>query len=263
MKDLLVKINPTFTELTDAQSKSIAEGRLLILLARCSVEYSGRSASKLGSGDRIVIVKPDRSVLVHRRAGRDAVNWQPPGSVIKIQTSDHSTTLRAFRPRQRETLLIRLEEVYLVASMKPTDDARLEMLLTEKELYQVIASHPELIEEGLRIASAQRVVGEGVADFSARDSRGNYVVIEVKKDPVSPDAVKQLYGYVAALRQNPLNVRGILLGPSISKAARSLLSSLKLEFRQIDLKKCAALLQEAKEEHHENLDRHLSKDYSH
>lgn len=40
---------------------------VLIVVVCCSVEYVGRARSTLGWGERIVIVKPDGSVLVHIR----------------------------------------------------------------------------------------------------------------------------------------------------------------------------------------------------
>ena len=63
-----------------------ARDNVLIVVGCCSVEYSGRARSTLGWGARIVIIKPDGSVLVHQRAGREPVNWQPPGTRVRYQT---------------------------------------------------------------------------------------------------------------------------------------------------------------------------------
>ncbi|NIA11896.1 MAG: DUF91 domain-containing protein, partial [Nitrospiraceae bacterium] len=61
-----------------------AGDNVLIVVGCCSVEYSGRARSTLGLGERIVIVKPDSSVLVHQRAGRELVNWKPPETGVQI-----------------------------------------------------------------------------------------------------------------------------------------------------------------------------------
>lgn len=166
--------------------------------------------------------------------------------------------IKAYRPKQRETLQLLIEKIYVLSSMRLVDDARFDMLMDEKELYQVILRHPEMIEEGLRITSSQKEIGEGIADFSAVDVKGNYVLVEVKKDPVGPDAVRQLYKYVSDLRKTSPTVRGILVSPSIKKAARSLLTALNLEFNALDLRECAAILEADKEIFSEKLDKHFS-----
>ncbi|MBI4258032.1 MAG: endonuclease NucS [Thaumarchaeota archaeon] len=257
MSSAFTILDPAPEQVAIEVSKGVAEGRLITLLCLCSIDYSGRSSSKLGSGDRLVIIKSDRSILVHRKSGLDAVNWQPPGSVITVSQGGDVPVIKAYRPKQRETLKLSLEKVYLLASMRLVDDARFEMLMDERELYHVILHHPELIEEGLRITSSQKEIGEGIADFSAVDVNGNYVVVEVKKDPVGPEAVRQLYKYVSELRKTS-NVRGLLLSPSIKKAAKSLLASLNLEFNALNLKECARLLEADRERFSEKLDKHFS-----
>ena len=58
----------------------------------------GRVRSTLGWGEHIVIVKPDGSMLVHQRVGREPVNWQLPDTRARYQTeTDNGTpTLRGF-----------------------------------------------------------------------------------------------------------------------------------------------------------------------
>ncbi len=257
LADLFTRVNPSPKEVAEQVSMGVAEGRLIILVGQCSVEYLGRSSSRLGLGDRLVIIKQDRSVLVHRKTGYDAVNWQPPKCVISVKQTGDTVTLSAYRPKHRENLVVSLPRVYLLASVCPEDDAKFEMLLTEKELYKAILAHPYLVERGLRIVSSQREIGEGVADFSATDSKGNYVVVEVKKDPVGPEAVKQLYKYVSTLRKGAPSARGILLSPGITKSAKKLLTTLGLEFRKLDLKEIARMAQAESGEGLDRLDRHL------
>ena len=60
--------------------EAIRSKRLLIVVGRMEVSYAGRASSILGSGDRVLMIKPDGSVLIHRPMGYEPVNWQPPGS---------------------------------------------------------------------------------------------------------------------------------------------------------------------------------------
>src|SRR5947208_6120615 len=55
-----------------------------LIVARCSVEYSGRLSARLPEALRLVIVKADGSVLVHADAGGyKPLNWMTPPTVIE------------------------------------------------------------------------------------------------------------------------------------------------------------------------------------
>ncbi|NYZ80029.1 DUF91 domain-containing protein, partial [Candidatus Micrarchaeota archaeon] len=72
-------------ELKDAyelSKKAIDDKRNLIVVGECSVKYHGRAASKLSSGERIVIIKQDGSFLVHQNKNMAAINYQPPKGVV-------------------------------------------------------------------------------------------------------------------------------------------------------------------------------------
>jgi RecB family endonuclease NucS len=58
---------------------AIDRAEMVTVFGRCTVEYEGRAASTLGPGDRLVVLKPDGTVLVHTDEGQKPVNWQPPG----------------------------------------------------------------------------------------------------------------------------------------------------------------------------------------
>ncbi|ACL10433.1 indolepyruvate ferredoxin oxidoreductase, alpha subunit [Desulfurococcus amylolyticus 1221n] len=88
MADLLVWEKPDLNTLPGVIKKAIVEGRVVIIIGECSIEYEGRSASRLGNGERILIIKQDGSVLVHRPQGYSPVNWQPETSVIEVWTDD-------------------------------------------------------------------------------------------------------------------------------------------------------------------------------
>ena len=64
--------------------EGIRSGSLIVLMGLMEVYYEGRAASSLGPGERLLIIKQDGSLLVHRPTGYEPVNWQPPGSKIEI-----------------------------------------------------------------------------------------------------------------------------------------------------------------------------------
>ncbi len=76
-----------------------------------------------------------------------------------------------------------------------------------------------------------------------RTELGNLVVIELKRNPATKDAVMQLERYLDTLRKKvnkPL--RGIVVAPELRKSAQPLLSSLKLEFVRLAPEKCFTVL---------------------
>ena len=221
------------------------------------MDYVGRARSKMGMGERLLMIKPDHSILVHRKSGRDPVNWQPPGSIVQAEAHEDDVVIQCIRRSPREELKLKFRSASFFAALRLVDDAYFDMLLTEEELYSIILRNPELVEPGLRIVRLQKETKVGVIDLIARDGDGAYVVIEVKKNPANADAVKQLNRYVAELRGKTGSVRGVLAAPQINASSQRLLTSLGLEFRRLDLKKCAEHLVKEERSGTVSLDRHL------
>jgi len=220
--------------LTDA----ISRHSYIVVFGNCSVTYRGRGASRIGPGDRMVVVKPDGAVLVHRPSGYSPVNWQPDSQALTAEQQGDTLILRSVRGRPREVLEILFHDVYAVLVVEGLrDNAEFIEYLDEAELRDYLAANPDEIEEGLHVIRKERPIGAGYADIVARDREGRYVVIEVKRVTASREAVRQLHRYVEKLREeNPAApVRGILVAPSISKEAKKLLESLGLEYRQVDV----------------------------
>jgi len=239
-------LQPQLEELAKFLRQHLSVRRaLLIILANCSVEYEGRSASHLGEGDRLIIIKPDGAVLVHRPWGYSPVNWQPDSKVLEVfmetkHNSEKVVVIKSVRARPREVLLIRISKAYLVAAAQGLEDsAEFVEYLDERQIRDILASHPEEIEPGLRIVRVEKPIEPGFIDLYGIDSQGNNVIIEIKRVTANVSAVKQLKEYVDAFKaKNPhTRVRGILVAPSISKEALLLLNKYGLEFKQINIEK--------------------------
>lgn len=231
-------LQPTLEEAGNLLKDGLARKRFIIAAGLCRVEYTGRASSKLDWGERLLLIKQDNSLLLHRAKGFEAVNWQPPGSIFTVKQEGGYLTIRSYRREHQETLNIVFKEFTLLAHLHLVDEAEFEMHLSEEEMYQAIALHPELIEPGFRILSQQRRLSTGVADFTGYDSQGRYTVVEVKRKAVDARAVKQAYKYLRGLKEKGLEVRGIIASPSISVEAMRLAAALGLEFKKINLSKC-------------------------
>ena len=79
-----------------------------LIVARCSVEYSGRLSARLPEALRLVMLKADGSVLVHADAGGyKPLNWMTPPTVVEEE--DGRIVVRKLKGEDR--LDIRLAEV--------------------------------------------------------------------------------------------------------------------------------------------------------
>ncbi len=257
MSEFVIKSRPSLTESEPILFHAVSKRLYSIIVCRCRVDYRGRSSSKLDWGDRVVMVKPDGSVLVHRKTGHNAVNWQPPGAFISVSVHNGNLIIRADRRKPREILIVVLSEVMFVSTFSLSDDALIDMVLTEEELYSVLISHSDLIEDGFRISAEQKDLGGGKADIIGYDKNGIYTVVEVKKVAADVSAVKQLYKYVSGMRKTSQNIRAILLAPTIKPAAKKFSKTLAIDYRPIDIKKCADIYIKTPSSGASRLDRHL------
>ncbi|MCY0868349.1 MAG: endonuclease NucS [Desulfurococcus sp.] len=236
MEDLVVLEKPSSPQLPDLLRKAVREGRLVIVIGECSVEYEGRGASRLGSGERILVIKQDGSVLLHRPTGYSPINWQPSSSTIEVWSSD-DTALRVLsvRSKPREVLDVSFTRVDLVVIAGLKDKAEYTMYLDEAEMKSIIVRHPEIVEPGFRVVEDEKKLEAGQADIYGLDKNGNPVIVELKRVTASREAVLQLYSYVESYESKyGRRPRGILVAPSFSPSALEALHRLKLEYKRVD-----------------------------
>lgn len=230
---------PSLDAAASLLSDSLRKRRFIITIGRCRVEYEGRGASRLGPGDRVVVIKPDGAVLVHRPTGYSPVNWQPTSSIINVESSNDLLVVRSIREKPREILTIYFEAVQLITVLSRMEDtAEFIEYVDEAEIRDYLYENPESLEPGLRPLAREKPVGDGYVDIYAVDKNGNPVVIEVKRVTAGVEAVKQLYRYVETIRGSaatPAKVRGLLVAPNITRDALALLNSLGLEYKRINL----------------------------
>ncbi len=242
---LATKINPTIDEATAILEKAFRSRSLVLVIGKCQVDYEGRASSTLSWGERITIVKQDGSVLVHRPYGYEPVNWQPPKCMMRVsQQETGELTIIASRPQPKETVSIEFQEITLIATGGLTDTGDFALHVTEEQMKQAILIAPALVERGLKPLEEEKSLrNAGFTDIYAEDRAGNLVVIELKRNPATKDAVMQLERYLDTLRKKANRpLRGIVVAPDLRKSAQPLLSSLKLEFVRLAPEKCFTLL---------------------
>ena len=209
----------------------------MIMIANCEVFYEGRSKSYLEPGERIIVIKKDKALLIHRPDGYKPVNWQPSQTELTLENRDDDVYLIGIRRKPHEKLLIKLIDIYFALSAKLVDIGEFSMYLTEKEMQMILLKNLSVIEEELRPIAKEKEVNSGKIDILAKDKNDHYVVIELKKHRIGEREVLQLYRYVEEFRKTNPTVRGIIVGPSIDQKALDMLRTLRLDCKIISMKK--------------------------
>ncbi len=220
-------------------NQAIKYKKFIVILASTKIAYEGRGASKIGRGDRLIIIKPDTSVIIHRPFGYSPVNWQPESHVISVARRGDSIILRSIRRNPREILEVEIDKIYtLFTASSLVDDAEFIEYLDEHEMRDCLVKHPEELDVS-KIIAVEKKIGEGYADIVAEDKEGSYVIIEVKRVTAGIQSVEQLKRYVDSFKERGggRRVRGILVAPSISRDALLRLREYRLEYHRVNLSK--------------------------
>ncbi|HWG92375.1 MAG TPA: endonuclease NucS [Candidatus Thermoplasmatota archaeon] len=210
--------------------------KVVAIVARCKIDYQGRAASQLSTGDRFILLKPDGTLLVHTAEKLKPVNWQPPGCQFQAGLDGDLVVVTCSREKPREVVKLTLEEVYAIQSFRLADDEVLELSGTEDEMQELLAKKPELVEPGFKMWRRERDSRRGPMDLYGEDVDGNRVIVETKRRAATVGDVEQIRRYVEkerAARGEGIRVRGILLAPSVSETAKRYLADLGLEWREI------------------------------
>ena len=238
-------VSPQLTDCRDLINDALAKQKVLIVTGNCTVDYEGRAASKLTWGERVLMIKADGSVLLHRRSGYEPVNWQPPRCQFRVSIEDGKLlSVLATRQKPKESLKLVFDNIAVVMALALDDEGEFAMHVTEEQMKQAILLEPSLVEPGLKLISDETKMGDsGFTDVYAEDSSGRLVVIEIKRTPASRDAALQLNRYVVTLRKRVSRpVRGILTAPGLRSGTSVILAKLGYDFKTISPEKCFQVL---------------------
>ncbi len=246
LQNIAVLVCPGIVEAEHVTKEAVSQHRMLVVVGRCWVDYLGRARSKLEPGERVLMVKEDGSLLVHRSVGYEPVNWQPPGCIFHTQAKGNVLEVHAVRLKPPESVKICFDSIQLVSSLNLEDSGEFSLYASEQDMQKAILLKPSLLEESLKLISYEKKVEPGFVDVYAMDKSGSLVVIEIKRKTASKEAALQLARYIDAIKTKATRqVRGILAAPDLGKDVQRMLATLGLEFKQLDPRKCADILRRA------------------
>ncbi len=240
---IVVQTKPTLVEAAQIMEKAFAQRRTLFVSGNCHVHYMGRANSTLEPGERILIIKSDGSLLVHRPVGYEPVNWQPAGCVFHVEVKGEELQVHGIRKKPRETVRVSFDKIFIVSSLALNDSGDFLLHASEDDMHRAILLKPELFEEGFKPISWEKKVEPGFVDIYGEDKSGRLVIVEVKRKAASKEAALQLAKYIEPIKAKVnRQVRGVLVAPSLAKDVQRLLVTLGLEFKALDPKACAEVL---------------------
>ena len=257
---------PVLEEALHALRHGLSHKRTVLIAGLCTVRYEGRARSILEEGGRLLIVKADGNVLIHRPTGLEPVNYLPSmgrqgpsessylgrttqGCLFRTSVDGRKLTIKAVQRKTKEGLRIVFKDIYVMVLLGLVDEGRFSLYASEEDMQRAVLAHPSLIESGFRPITYEKPVPPGFIDVYGVDSQGRLVVVEIKRKPGNRAAVLQLAKYMEVIRgDRDEGVRGVLAAPSLAKGVQKLLATLNLEFKLLDPKRCAELLDRVRRE---------------
>ena len=205
-----------------------------LIVARCSVDYSGRLSAHLPEALRLIILKADGSVLVHADAGGyKPLNWMTPPTAI----DEEGDRIVVRKLKGEDMLEIHLAEVVSdVDHLMDFDADRLSKDGVEADLQVALADAPQFCGEGFRLVRREWPTDIGPVDLMCRDEADGWIAVEIKRVGTI-DAVEQLSRYLEVIQRDPALAarRGILVASDVKPQARTLCEARGLGWAEVDL----------------------------
>jgi len=242
-KPVVALENPGVEKAAQFIRDAVSERKIVVLVGNCWVDYQGRASSKLEPGERIVLIKEDGSVLVHRPVGYEPVNWQPAGCLFQTRVIGDVLHVRAIRQKPSESVRISFDRVHLASAMSLVDKGAFSLYASEEDMRRAILLEPSILESGLKPIAYEKKIEPGFVDVYGIDRNERLVVVEIKRKAAGRTAALQLAKYVDFVKSVAgREVRGVLAAPLLARGVQRLLATLRLEFKALDPKRCAEVL---------------------
>ena len=211
-----------------------------LVVARCSITYSGRLSTQLALATRLLMIKADGTVLVWSDHGSQSVkplNWMTPPTVI--EESADAIVVRKRTGASEERLEIELAEVVSDVTHEmgsPGADTALAKDGVEAHLQELLAEQPGWCGDGFRLVRREWPTDIGPVDLMCRDERDEWIAVEIKR-VAGIEAVEQLCRYLERIRLDPAfaNCRGVLAAQAIKPQARVLAQARGIACVEVDL----------------------------
>ncbi|MCW3016435.1 MAG: nucS [Solirubrobacterales bacterium] len=210
-----------------------------LIVARCSVDYTGRLTTHLPEAVRLIMLKDDGGLSIWHDGGSSVKpqNWMTPPTALEFEGEPlERIVVRKFAGKTEDRLDIRIVEVVSDVTHDMGEAAELEKDGVEKHLQELLADQPHWCGEGFRLVRREWPTDIGPVDLMCRDDADGWIAVEIKR-VATIDAVEQLTRYLGFIRQDPAlaGCTGVLAAQQIKPQARTLAESRGLRCVEVDL----------------------------
>ncbi|MGH2891318.1 MAG: endonuclease NucS [Solirubrobacteraceae bacterium] len=211
-----------------------------LIVARCSVSYTGRLSTVLPEAVRLLMLKADGTFMVWSDHGSQSVkplNWMTPPTIVEER--DDCLVVRKRGGSGDDRVEVALHEVLsdIVHEMgSPDADDALSKDGVEAHLQELLADAPHWCGDGFRLVRREWPTDIGPVDLMCRDADDGWVAVEIKR-VAGIEAVEQLARYLERIRSEPefRDCRGVLAAQSIRPQARVLAGARGIDCVEVDL----------------------------
>jgi RecB family endonuclease NucS len=210
-----------------------------LIVARCEVSYIGRLTTVLPEAVRLLMIKPDGTLMVWADGGGvKPLNWMTPPTVVEQELNEDGSLSRLVVRKQRmeDRLEISISEVLSDVEEELDTELGLEKEGIERELQELLADAPEWCGEGFRLVRREWSTDIGPVDLMCRDGEDEWIAVEIKRI-ATIDAVEQLTRYLERIRLDPAlgSCRGVLAAQVIKPQARVLAQARGIDCVEVDI----------------------------
>lgn len=187
-----------------------------MVIARCTVNYTGRLSAYLPEATRLLLLKADGTFLIHSDVGSKPLNWMTPPCTTAETEAAWTVTNKG-----GEQLVVTIHEVLSDTGHDLGTDPGLVKDGVEKHLQQLLADQVHVLGEGFELVQREYFTDIGPVDLLVRDASGAPVLVEVKRH-AEMDGVEQLTRYLQRVETVLGATAGILAAQSFKPQAKVL-----------------------------------------
>jgi RecB family endonuclease NucS len=216
---------------------------LRLVIARCSVDYTGRLSAHLPLATRLLLLKNDGSILVHADSGSyKPLNWMNPPCTITVEEPAAEAAefgvievWKVAQAKTQDVLWVSIHEVISDVAHDLGEEPGLIKDGVEAHLQELLADQLHHLGDGFNLIRREYMTAIGPVDILATDASGATVAIELKRRG-DIDGVEQLTRYLELLNRDPLlaPVRGVFAAQEIKPQARKLAEDRGIECLVLD-----------------------------
>ena len=173
-----------------------------LVIANCTVDYSGRLDAHLSEAVRLIMIKADGCISIHADGGAyKPLNWMNAPNNIHESTDDDDELTWLVTNEKNEKLTIKVHELISDFSQDMGIDPGLQKDGVEAHLQELLAANVDKISDGMVLVRREYPTDIGPVDLLCRDSRGEAVAVEIKRRG-EIDGVEQLSRYLDYLNRD-------------------------------------------------------------